>query len=76
MPTEKSKLSAETIRVELERLAVALLDHERPECYREIYAAQQALAWALEPSSCKSPYDLIMHTPSEECRVYPCLPSS
>lgn len=47
------------IRRELDRLAVALRDHERPECYREFYAAQQALSWALDPCGFSSPYAAI-----------------
>jgi hypothetical protein len=39
----------------------------------QLYAAQQALVWALEPTGFKSPYDLIVRTnipeDSEDCRV-------
>lgn len=27
--------------------------------YRELYAAQQALFWSLEPTGCMSPFDMI-----------------
>ena len=47
------------IQQELDRLAVALRDHERPECYREFYAAQQALSWALEPDGYAAPHAAI-----------------
>lgn len=30
--------------------------------YRELYAAQQALAWALEPDGTRSPFQMIMGT--------------
>jgi hypothetical protein len=55
----ETQLDRAVIGGELNRLAVALRDGERPECYREMYAAQQALAWALEPLRCASPYDSI-----------------
>ncbi len=50
---------AALIQQELDRLAVALRDHERPECYREFYAAQQALSWALKPDGFAAPFDAI-----------------
>ena len=38
-----------------------------------LYAAQQALAWALEPSGIKSPYEMIMgiQEGSEDCLADP-----
>ena len=50
---------------EQERIAVALRNGQRPECYRELYAAQQALSWALEPIAFASPFDAITGTPEE-----------
>lgn len=44
------------IRRELERLEVALRDPMSGEHHCALYAAQQALSWALDPESFKSPY--------------------
>jgi len=44
---------------ELERLAAALRQTPRPERYPELYAAQQALSWAIDPDAFKSPLDAI-----------------
>lgn len=48
------------------RLALPLTDGEKK---HELYAAQQALEWALEPSGIRSPYQMIMGIPegSEGC---------
>lgn len=47
--------------------AIAKLDEGRD--YDRLYAAQQALAWALEPTGAKSPYAMIMgiHEDSTDC---------
>jgi hypothetical protein len=46
---------------ELDRISARLLDPALlPEGeYERLYAAQQALSWALEPIGFKSPYDMI-----------------
>lgn len=66
------------VRRELERLDRAL--QNTPEGrYAELYAAQQTLAWALEPQAFKSPAVMIMGTQedSADCPAYPGLhPSS
>lgn len=52
---------------ELERLGRAL---RKPNNRREeLYAAQQALSWALDPQAFKSPVEMLMRTPvdSEDC---------
>ena len=61
------------VRAELHRIAVALRDGQRPECYRELYAAQQALCWALEPNGAAPPFDVIMgiHEPTTDCSDVP-----
>ena len=52
---------------ELDRIAAALLmETTNQECYARLYAAQQALSWALEPEGFKSPYDTIMGTQANE----------
>jgi hypothetical protein len=46
---------------ELGRISVAIGRLEQSDDkYQALYAAQQALSWALEPRGFKSPYDLIM----------------
>jgi hypothetical protein len=56
---QMSQLDCCAIQRELGRLSVALRDGERPECYREFYAAQQALSWVLNPSGACAPFDAI-----------------
>ena len=46
------------IQREINRIRVELADGV--EGKEQLYAAQQALCWALEPSGVKSPYDMIM----------------
>ncbi len=38
--------------------------------YRQLYAAQQALSWALEPIGFRAPCDTILDTPADagDCR--------
>jgi hypothetical protein len=53
------------------RQADASLGDETSE-YRQLYAVQQALSWALEPEGFKAPYDLILGTGTQEDSVdYP-----
>lgn len=40
---------------ELERLSVALREPQPPDRYVELYAAQQALSWALDPENFQAP---------------------
>jgi len=49
------------IQRELDDIGEAMRTHEydSPQ-YRELYAAQQALAWALEPSGIKSPLKTVV----------------
>ena len=52
------------IERELDRITKALHErHEEDDIYRQLYAAQQALSWALEPEGVKAPYSTIMGTP-------------
>ena len=46
-------------RRELERIERALRDPQTDERYCQLYAAQQALAWAINPSGFASPYATI-----------------
>jgi hypothetical protein len=49
---------------ELSRITVSLGRLKESDTkYQQLYAAQQALSWAIEPNGFKSPYDLIMGTP-------------
>lgn len=55
---------------ELEKLSRELLNAPEGR-YGELYAAQQALSWALDPQAFKSPFALIMGTQeaTEGCPV-------
>lgn len=58
---------------ELERLSRALHADPESDRYAEIYAAQQALSWVLEPDGFSSPYAAIMgiREDSEGCQGCP-----
>jgi hypothetical protein len=47
------------IRTELDRIETALRDPQTDERYCQLYAAQQALAWAMNPSGFKSLFETI-----------------
>jgi hypothetical protein len=63
---------------ELEKLNSDLCTNPKGDRYAEIYAAQQALAWALDPKSVKSPTTLLMgiQADSVDCLVDIHQPSS
>ncbi len=50
------------IQRELDRVGIALQQSEPNPRYAELYAVQQALMWALEPSGFKAPYDMLITT--------------
>ena len=58
---------------ELERVHLALSEPREPAERDRPYAAPQALSWALDPTSVKSPYDMVtgMSGGSEGCSVQP-----
>ena len=47
------------VQRELARIQTALADPAAPK-YAELYAVQQALSWALDPSGCAAPYAMVM----------------
>ena len=47
------------VQRELERIQTELWTSQGSGHWAECYAAQQALAWALDPSGCASPYNMI-----------------
>ena len=49
------------IQRELDRIGALLLENGHPQ-HAELYAAQQALYWAQEPSGFASPYKMLMGT--------------
>ena len=57
------------IERELERIGKALHEPRFADQYDQLYAARQALSWALEPDGFKRPYDMLTGTPadSEDC---------
>jgi hypothetical protein len=50
---------------ELDRIASALQGPTPPERRSELYAAQQALSWAIDPSAFASPLDMLTMTEPE-----------
>ena len=50
------------IQRELNKISFTLCKTPYGLSYRELYAAQQALAWALEPDGTRSPFQMIMGT--------------
>ena len=51
----------ETIQCELDRIAVDLRNPIPDDRYTNLYAAQQALAWAVDPDGTMPPYEAIMN---------------
>lgn len=66
------------IQRELERLERALDNGVGNPRYPEIYAARQALAWAVDPEAFRAPYAYLNGTPegSADCPAGPCPPRS
>ena len=61
------------VQTELDRIGNAIRHSNPVPHYDELYAAQQALLWALEPETFKAPYDLLVPVSgilqgSEDCR--------
>lgn len=50
------------IQRELDRIGDALRQPQPNNRYAELYAVQQALLWAIEPTDFKSPYDMLLVT--------------
>ncbi len=66
------------IKRELDRIRHVLCDPSKHNRYDELYAAQQALAWASEPNGYASPMKMItdISGDSEGCSALPRPPSS
>lgn len=67
------------VQRELDRLHNELSKtEENTPAYAQLYAAQQALWWALEPTGVKAPYDFIMGIPAKtgDCLSEPRPPQS
>lgn len=60
------------IQRELDQIGVALRKTQEVGAYDRLYAAQQALSWALDPSGFKAPYAAIMGTLEglEDCSAH------
>lgn len=52
------------VQRELRRIEAALRAEEHAERRQELYAAQQALSWALEPNILRSPVDMLTGIPA------------
>ena len=61
----------ETIQRELDRIAVELRGPIPDDRYTNLYAAQQALAWATDPGGAMPPYEAIMNG-----KVQPLIPDT
>lgn len=61
------------IQRELDRISAALVDQPDANDYASLYAAQQALAWVLEPTGIKAPFAMIRGTleGKEDCLSCP-----
>ncbi len=61
------------IQRELDRISAALRESPGRDDYAQLYAAQQALAWATEPQGYASPMKLLTGTSadSEGCLAHP-----
>jgi hypothetical protein len=57
------------IERELDRISAALREPRPADEYNQLYAAQQALSWAQEPTGFRAPYATITGTEagSEDC---------
>ena len=66
------------IERELERISAALREPRFADQYDQLYAAQQALSWALEPGGFKRPYDMVTGTQADsaDCSADPHRPPS
>lgn len=66
------------IQREFDRLHNALGDEQINPHYRDLYVAQQALAWCLDPNAFSSPIEMIMgiQGEKEDCLVEPRQPPS
>jgi len=54
------------IQRELDRIGSALRHTQPSNRYNELYAAQQALEWSLDPTSCASPLEMIEGHPCKQ----------
>lgn len=52
------------IQRELDKIEKALHEPQHKDKYDQLYAAQQALAWALEPQGFRNPYNTILDIPA------------
>ena len=64
-------VTGQEIAFEYERLNSAINDGSYREQHNKLYAARQALGWALNPKAAASPYDTIMGNweVSKDCPV-------
>lgn len=62
------------IQREIDRIRMALTNGA--DNYNELYAAQQALEWALEPTGIKAPYAMIMGFEAGSAEANAAAPSS
>ena len=53
-------MTISSIEREMERMSRALCANPGSDRHAELYAAQQALAWALDPNAAQSPHSFVM----------------
>ena len=75
---ETQHVTGQRVLEERDRLTAAIDDGSYREQHNKLYAARQALCWALNPESARSPYLTIMGTQAgpEDCLAEPCPPGS
>ncbi len=78
MMSEKNGDGIGFVQRELQRIETALREEQHAERRGQLYAAQQALSWALEPIGFASPYDAItgIRATLADCSDEPHPPSS
>ena len=61
------------VQREIDRLSSALRENPNADDYASIYAAQQALSWAMEPMGIKAPMEMLrgIQAGSTDCSAHP-----
>lgn len=69
LPQQKPETIVQRMELERDVLTAAIDTNTYRDQHVSLYAARQALAWAIDPSSAKSPYQMIMGTQEgpEDC---------
>ena len=76
--SQSKEIKMSFIERELNRIEIALRQSQSGNRYAELYAAQQALAWATDPNNFASPFDTVTDSAVEpkDCSAQPHQPLS